>query len=535
MTIHETVTETMSNVFYLIASILFISGCSKESTGFEKIYLLEDDYGNSGSSRGIKIYSENPWYWEYRGKPVLLLGGSYEDNMFQFPNWYYGHNTPGLSVGMTDWTLEQHLDKLVEVGGNYIRGSLSCRNYGNRFPYLKITGTPGNNFQKGDVYDLDRWDEEYWNRLDNFLKMCYDRGIVVSVELFDRFDLMNGEAHESDALRRGNRNSGWPDHPWNPDRNINYTVESSGLPNVAPAEQWWHKLWLSVPAFNGHSNAPEPIVLGTLKRYVDKVLEYTLKYDNILYIIENETYQPLEFGEFWVDYINERAAEKGKTVYVTNMVGQPDPHHERQQTVRRTSKYSFYDFSQNNHNTGQVHYDNILAAKADIADVGTETGIKPVNFVKIYGSAQYGSVQDAKERFWRGIFAGVASARFHRPAYGEYYWGLGLNEDAQAQIRSVRMLQEEMNIFTCEPLNRLLGNRSDNEAYCLAEIGKQYAVYFTDGGSVTLDLSGASGSFNMRWLEIAGSKWGSTNTIEGGGIRTLTPPSSGQWVVLITK
>jgi hypothetical protein len=97
------------------------------------------------------------------------------------------------------------------------------------------------------------------------------------------------------------------------------------------------------------------------------------------------------------------------------------------------------------------------------------------------------------------------------------------------------MLQEEMNIFSCEPLNRLLGNRSDNEAYCLAESGKQYAVYFTDGGSVTLDMSGASGSFNIRWLEIAGSKWGSTTTIEGGGIRTLTPPSSGQWVVLLVK
>ena len=176
-----------------------------------------------------------------------------------------------------------------------------------------------------------------------------------------------------------------------------------------------------------------------------------------------------------------------------------------------------------------------MAVKADIADSGTETGIKPVNFVKIYGSAQYGSVRDARERFWRGIFAGVASARFHRPAYGEYYWGLGLNEDAQAQIRSVRLLQEEMNIFRCEPDNSLLGNRNDNEAYCLAEAGKQYAVYFTDGGSVTLDMSGASGTFIMRWLETDSSKWGSATTIEGGGIRTLTAPASGQWVVLITK
>ena len=24
----------------------------------------------------IRPYEENPWYWQYRGEPVLLLGGS---------------------------------------------------------------------------------------------------------------------------------------------------------------------------------------------------------------------------------------------------------------------------------------------------------------------------------------------------------------------------------------------------------------------------------------------------------------------------
>ena len=31
----------------------------------------------------IKPYAENPSYWQYKGKPVLLLGGSVEDNLFQ--------------------------------------------------------------------------------------------------------------------------------------------------------------------------------------------------------------------------------------------------------------------------------------------------------------------------------------------------------------------------------------------------------------------------------------------------------------------
>ena len=38
------------------------------------------------SDRGISIADENPYYWAYDGEPILLLGGSSEDNLFQVPN-----------------------------------------------------------------------------------------------------------------------------------------------------------------------------------------------------------------------------------------------------------------------------------------------------------------------------------------------------------------------------------------------------------------------------------------------------------------
>ncbi len=455
--------------------------------------------------------------------------------MYQFPNWYYGHNDPELSSGMTDMTLEEHLDKMVEVGANFIRASMSSRNHGNRFPYKKIKGIPGDNYNETDIYDLNQWDEEWENRLDLFLRLAYDRGIIVSLELFDRFDLFLSEAQTDGRNFRGNRNTGWMHHPWNPERNNNYTVTSSGLPGGSIDDMGYdHELYYCVPALEDHEKSPEPIVLETLQKYVDKVLSYTLEYENIIYIIENESYQPLEFGRYWVDYVREKAARKNKKIYVTNMIGQPEHDDERQQYIRRDQAFDFYDFSQNNHVSGQEHYDNIIAVRADIARQ-TQKGIKPVNFVKIYGSAQQGTLQEAKERFWRSIFAGAASVRFHRPGYGAYHWGIGLNADAQSQIRSARMLADEMNIFRSEPDNSLLNERSDNEAYCLAEPGRQYAVYFTDGGTVHLNMNGFSGEFIMRWLDIDQSIWIETTTISGGVSKVLTPPSSGQWVALIKR
>ena len=484
------------------------------------------------SSSPLRIYGENPWYWEYKGEPVLLLGGSYEDNMYQFPNWYYGHDDPDLSKGQTDMTLEEHLDLMVEVGANYIRSNLSSRNHGNRFPYKKINGTPGHNHNVTDLYDLDQWDPIWVERLETFLQMCYDREIVVSVEFFDRFDLFRPESAEGNAKNRGNLNTGWVHHPWNPDRNINYTEDSSGLPGGEKNfHEYHHEIWNAVPPYyDWYPPPPEPIVLETLEKYVDKVLSITFRYDNIIYIIENETYQPIKFGRYWVNYINKKALEAGKSVFVTNMIGDSNPDSGRQQEVRRGKIYTFYDYSQNNHNTGQNHYDNYLYVREDI----TENGIKPINNVKIYGSTQYGTAIDAKERFWRAIFAGCASARFHRPGY-ENQWGLGLNDAAQTQIRSARMLSNEFNIFSSEPNNDILGNRNSNEAYCLADtamVKKHLAVYFTDGGSVDVDMSGFSDYLVLKWLDIEKSEWLPPAIYQGEDILTLITPSTGQWVAV---
>ena len=108
-----------------------------------------------------------------------------------------------------------------------------------------------------------------------------------------------------------------------------------------------------------------------------------------------------------------------------------------------------------------------------------------------------------------------------------------MNELAQTQIRSLRMLTGMMNVFTCEPRNDRLDDHSENEAYCLAQPGKQYGVYFPDGGAVKLDVSAASGPLQVRWLDITSSAWQEPQVAAGGGMLELKTPAQGQWAVLI--
>jgi len=64
------------------------------------------------AARDIQPWNENPWYWQYNGEPVLLLGASSDDNLFQWPAEM----------------LVPHLDSMKNIGANYVRNTMSDRN-----------------------------------------------------------------------------------------------------------------------------------------------------------------------------------------------------------------------------------------------------------------------------------------------------------------------------------------------------------------------------------------------------------------------
>jgi hypothetical protein len=122
-------------------------------------------WGNSAAHADnadrIRPYAKKPYYWQYKGKPVLPLGGSWQDSLFNHPT--------GLA---------EHLDLLVECGGNYVRNTMSTREKEDVFPYAKREGK----------FDLNQWNDEYWRRLDDFLRMTYEQDIIVRIEVFDTWD-----------------------------------------------------------------------------------------------------------------------------------------------------------------------------------------------------------------------------------------------------------------------------------------------------------------------------------------------------------
>lgn len=433
----------------------------------------------------IRPWSENPWYWQYQGKPVLLLGGSKDDNLFQIPD------------------LREHLDLLAAVGGNYLRNTMSDRPDGGFEVYPYLQRDDGN-------YDLDKWNPEYWRRFREFLDLTRERNIVVQIEVWDRFD---------------HSRENWEVHPYNPANNINYTHESSGLAASYPDHPGQNKqpFFFTTPAQRNNT-----VVLPYQQRFVEKMLRHTLSHPHVLYCIDNETNGEEAWSTYWADFIQSRGRDAGREVFLTEMWDDWNlggSHHRR--TFDFPERYAFVDISQNNHQKGQTHWDRFQWTRNYLSSVP-----RPINTVKTYGAdtGRFGSSADGVERWWRHLFGGAAAVRFHRPDSG-----LGLSETAQASIRAARKLESKVPIWELEPMMELLRDRSDNEAYAAAKPGVACAVYFPAGGSVEVDLHSMQGALPMRWIDIRTGDWGAEVELSGGEWQALTAPNSGGWVAVITR
>jgi hypothetical protein len=444
--------------------------------------------GQQGAeSNGIRPYSENPRYWQYHGKPVLLLGASDDDNLFQWPS-------PDL---------ERHLDAMKAIGANYVRNTMSDR---------KDKGFEVYPFKQRDdgKYDLEQWNDVYWRRLDRFLRETAKRDIIVQIEVWDRFD-----------YSRGN----WPGHPYNPKNNVNYSAEQSTL----AADYSNHPGRNEQPFFfTTPKQRNITAVLRYQKRFVEKMLSYALKYDHVLYCMDNETSGEEEWAVYWSQFILDRAKAKGKTVYVTEMWDDWDLKAKRhKRTFDHPERYGFCDVSQNNQKKGQEHWDNFQWALRY-----TAAKPRPLNTVKTYGAdgGPHGNTRDGIERWWRHVIGGAASARFHRPISG-----LGLSELSIASVQAARELESVMKLWDINAANGSLTDRENNEAYLAANPGKAYALYFTNGGEVGLDLRKAPGRYSLRWIDIRTGEWKGEQTLRGQEIATIKAPGKGHWLAVIAR
>jgi hypothetical protein len=432
---------------------------------------------------GIQPSEQHPQYWSYNGKEILLLGGSVEDNLFQVPD------------------LEEQLDLLVRVGGNYVRNTMSSRDAGNVWPFK---------MEADSLYNLDEWNGEYWRRFEHFLEETHSREIMVQLEVWATFDFYR---------------ENWLVNPYNPKNNKNYDARRTKLPLIVDSHPIYteNNFFRSVP-----SQLSIMRLLEYQQKYVDKILSYALSFDHVLYCMDNETSVSSDWGKFWAQYIRKVGLEKGKFLNTTEMWDPWDLNHiVHRETMDNPNIFSFVDISQNNHNSGEEHWRNGIGQIEHLKQIDA---VRPCNNVKVYGNdgGAHQTTQNGIESFVRNIMFGSAGARFHRPTSGQ-----GLNEVAQRVINGVWIMTSKMDFFDGMPLDQVFKEKNPNEAYCRGIVGQEYLFYFTNGGEVTVNISLPGGDGTIMWTSLDEKNRVEDSSIQEGADIELAPPGEGNWLALI--
>ena len=482
------------------------------------------DKKSKEKTQGIKPWTENKFYWEYKGKPILLLGG-----------FNHGHN-PFIDGSTLDTipveditTITRQINEMVSSGGNVLRCVLD--------PGSAVKdGIDSYRRVNNGKFDLNYPEGEYWERLSAFIKAAEKKDVIVEIEIWDRFDWQQ---------------ENWDPSPFNPSNNINYSIHNTNLKTSYQRRQIYHNhpMATGTPGHPQYENADSKIkekydlVRKYQEIYVSKVYQVAKKHQNVLYNMNNETSEHHSWGEYWIKYLKNVAARDGEKIICTNMVDNifdPVKSERFEHQLNHPELYDYLDVSQvNSRLRDEKHWETVKY----ISDKAKKNGLL-LHMTKLYGNDSWepapwahwkpGDSDNAIEEWWHNLIAGVAGVRFHRPTSG-----IGLSNKAKACIAATRKIERKVKFWNVNPKMDLLSERESDEAYLAARPGNEYILYFTHqgGGSVGLDLNEYPDErFTVFWVNIDTGKWGPKEKVEGGRIQIIKrPDKSAHWVAAIIK
>jgi hypothetical protein len=434
----------------------------------------------------LKKCETNPRYFaDASGKPVLLVGShnwhNFQDN---------GHRLPESQDPPPRFDYDAYLDFLEKHDHNFFRlwrweapkwtdaQPPGVIKYCQPHPW-KRTG-PGLAADGKPKFDLTAFDPEYFDRMRQRVIKARDRGIYVSIMLFEGWELQFTDA--------------WKYHPFHGPNNVNdidADPEGRGARfNQLRDDEMCRK------------------VLALQEEYLRKVVDTVDDLDNVLYEACNEAGADSKAWQYHViDFVHRYEAGKPK-----------------QHPVGMTFQYPG--------GTNQILIDSP-------ADWISPNPGGPEERYKDNPSARYVGkviVNDTDHLWghqggdavwvWRSFLRGL-NILFMEELLPSPTW----QDSARDAMGQVRRFSQKIDLARMVPAPELA-----QTGYVLADRGREYLA-FQDGGQgeFWIELKDAPGTFAVEWLDVMTGKSVPGRTIEGGGRRPITTPFPGPAVAHLKK
>lgn len=495
----------LKSILVKLLCACFAAGCIACSSGLTihksttlspgplRILPTNPRYFTDGSGRAVYLTGSHHW-WNLQD-----AGTSSAPPVFDFPAYlnfleHYNHNFIRL------WAHEQARWNPSTTGEFYVEMSPFRRSS----LELALDGKP--------KFDVDNFNQAYFDRLRARVVAAGARGIYVSIMLFNGWSVEPFE--ETNFL--GNP---WPGHPFHRQNNIN------GIDGDINNDNQGQEI---------HTMSTDPRLLAVRTRqeaYIRQIIDTVNDLDNVLYEIGNEILEAsTEWQYHMIRYIKEYE------------VGKPKQH-----PVGMTYQGTQGGIPPNNA--------TLFTSPADWISPG------PIESVGAAYSRQYQKNPPAadgrkviltdtdhlwgiggeKTWVWKSFTRGLNP--IYMDPYGGQYGGSTLShadESARRAMGDTLMYATRINLAASVPMPEL-----SSTGYCLAHPGREYLIYVPPRGQalgslsaesnepVRVDLSASSDAFRIEWFHPETGKAIAGGIVKGGGQRTLIPPFDGDAVLYL--
>ena len=449
----------------------------------------------------LRASSDNPRYFaDSTGKIVYLTGSHTWSNL--------------KDMGSTDpppeFEFAGYLDMLGRYHHNFIRlwtWELSRYAYGGKptyaaqFPWPR-TG-PGTALDGKARFDLRQLDQAYFDRLRAHVIAAGERGIYVSIMLFEGHGLHASEPPWC-----------WDGHPFNVRNNVNGV---DGDPDGDGRGLETQSLLI-------------PEVTEIQEAYVRKVVDTVSDLDNVLYEIANESgAYSTDWQYHFIRFIHEY--ERGKP---------------KQHPVGMTFQYCHAPLR----GTNQALFDSPADWVSPSPDGGyrDEPPAADGSKVILTDTDHLWGIGGNRQWVWKSFCRGMnpifmdpcsPPIESEAPAGAQTTWTDHLTGMARLDPKwdPIRIsmgytlrFAGRMDLAKALPRNDLASS-----GYCLANPGVEYLVYLPEGGEVTVDLSGVEGGLTAEWFNPSTGETTAIPAVDGSAVRHLKAPFAGDAVLYLHR
>lgn len=414
---------------------------------------------------------------------------------------------------VTDWMQAKHI---IGIDHNYglwydrrrddherirrMDGNVSAPFY--ELPFARSgQGTAWDGLSK---YDLTRYNQWYWKRLQDFAGLADQKGLVLIHQNYFQHNILEAGGH-------------YADYPWRTANNINHTPFPEPPPYAGDKRIFLAEQYYDI-------NNPANAAYKALHRaYIRKCLDNFAGNSNVIQLIGAEYTGPLHFVQFWLDVIKEWEQEKGKKQRVGLSVTKDvqdailaDP--ERSPVVDLIDiRYWYYQAN------GTVY-----APKGGMnmspRQHARQLNPKPSSFSQVYRA-----VKEYRQKY------PAKAVTFSTDESEQFGWAVFMAGGSLAAIPPVKEPAFLSDAASMQPQET--ADRADQLQWVLANPGKAYIIYADSAATnIKLDLSKVSGRFRASWIDPkSGALIGKPQTIRAGKTVTFAPPYMGSGVLYIRR